>query len=220
MRSAPTVSRSLIGVLMRLAAAAFPIDRNEWAAAMRAELGHMDNDREALSWALGCLCAGLCERCRVGALLNLRAVRWAIALWIMCQVAGNLCTSCLVLSYKIPYLEVTRFMSLCGGASDYRLLIPVLDATATWEPCLCLIGGAVYVFGIITILRRHRHAYLLLAAALLLDLGLWLYELDKPLFLQIYSSTDFMHDALSYAISASLVWALWQGCRAQREAAP
>src|SRR5580658_1358358 len=79
MKSSHTVRRSLAETLTRLAAGVFPLDRQEWSAAMRAELYHIGDDGEALRWAIGCLRTGLLQRCRLGALLDLRIVRWFVA---------------------------------------------------------------------------------------------------------------------------------------------
>jgi hypothetical protein len=216
MKSSHTVRRSLAETLTRLAAGVFPLDRQEWSAAMRAELYHIGDDGEALRWAIGCLRTGLLQRCRLGALLDLRIVRWFVAACVLYQVEGNLCSSLLVLSYKLRYLNLTQFLSQCGDPQDYRPLIPLFDATRAWEPAVCLLGATFYLLGVVAVLRRSRRAYLLFAPAFLADIGLWLYELTKPLFVQVYSPAEFTHDAVLYAVTALLVTALWQDSRSSR----
>jgi len=200
---------------MRLAAKVFPFGRQEWAAAMHAELQGIENDCEALRWAIGCLRTGLRERCRLG-LLDLRVARWTVALWAIYQVEGNLCDAFLVLSYKLGQLGITQFLSRCTGSKDYHPLVSLFDATAVWEPSLCLVGGALYLLGVVAVLRRSHYAFALFLSALLGEVSLWLYELTKPLFVAIYSSADLVHDTLLYTVTALLVLALWQDSRISR----
>jgi hypothetical protein len=220
MRSSRTVRRSLAEGLIRLGAGVFPLGRQEWAAAMRAELFQIGDDGEAMHWALGCFFTGLRERCRLVALLNLRVVRWAIAAWIMYQAGGNLCSSLLVLSYKLRYLGLTQFLSQCNEVKDYHSLVPLIDATALWEPGLCVAAVMLYLLGIVAVLRRSQSAYMLFIPALVADVGLWLYELTKPLFAEVYSPVEFRHDAILYAVTALLVTALWQEMRSRQVLTP
>jgi hypothetical protein len=201
---------------MRLGAGVFPLGRQEWAAAMRAELFQIGDDGEAMHWALGCFFTGLRERYGLVALLNLRVVRWAIAAWIVYQVGGNLCSSLLVLSYKLRHLELTQFLSQWNEVKDYHSLVPLIDATAPWEPGLCLVAVALYLLGTVAVLRRSRSAYMLFVPALIADVGLWLYELNKPLFAEVYSPVELRHDTISYAVTALLVTALWQEMRSRQ----
>lgn len=220
MRSSRTVRRSLAERLIRLGAGVLPLGRQEWAVAMRAELFQIGDDGEAIHWALGCFFAGLRERYGLVALLNRRVVRWAIAAWIVYQAGGNLCSSLLVLSYKLQYLELTQFLGQCNEVKDYHSLVPLIDATALWEPSLCLGAVTLYLLGIVAVLRRSRSAYMLFAPALIADVGLWLYELTKPLFAEVYSPVEFRHDAIFYAVTALLVTALWQEMRSRQGLTP
>ena len=183
---------------------------------MRAELHHIDDDDAALRWALGCLRTGFAERCRSSELLDLRLVRWAIVAWILYQLEGNLCSSFLVLSYKLGFLELTQFLSQCGDPQDYHPLVPLLDATRAWEPTVCLSGAVLYLLGIVAVLRRNHAACRFFVPALLADIGLWLYELTKPLFVQASSPGELTHDALVYMVTALLVAGLWQAARPTR----
>jgi hypothetical protein len=206
----------LAETLASLAARVLPPSRREWSAAMRAEVHCIGGDGEALRWALGCLGTGLLERCRTGTLLDLRLVRWTVAAWILVQIEGNLCSSFLVLSYKLQYLGMTQFLSRCSDADDYRALVPLLDATRVWEPMVCLLIAILYLLGIAAVLRRNRSAYRFFVLALLADIGLWFYELTKPLFVEAYSRADLRHDAFLYTVTALVIAALWQGARPPR----
>jgi hypothetical protein len=57
-----------------------PSSRLDWARAMRAELDHLQDDREALIWAIGCVVAGSKERIGTMFAANLKISRWILAL--------------------------------------------------------------------------------------------------------------------------------------------
>jgi len=83
--------RHLAARLMRVAVALLPQDRAAWGRAMRAELDCLEQDSEALTWALGCVLAGARER--VSAMLpgNLKISRWVLcAEMLLCFVPPTL----------------------------------------------------------------------------------------------------------------------------------
>lgn len=57
-----------------------PEGQAEWARAMRSELQQIDDDHEALAWALGCLLASIKMRSSAMVLGNFRVSRWVLAL--------------------------------------------------------------------------------------------------------------------------------------------
>ena len=67
---------SLAALLLGLARRLMPPGREEWLAAMRAEIAHLPN-RAALSWALGCVTSALKER------IMLRTGSQAVARWVL-----------------------------------------------------------------------------------------------------------------------------------------
>jgi hypothetical protein len=78
--------RSLALWLMEHSAAVMPPERRGWSEAMRAEFACMPNDREALTWAVGCLWASYRERMQpmnvfVNSLRRAAAVSAAVSLF-------------------------------------------------------------------------------------------------------------------------------------------
>lgn len=73
-----SVARRLAVALMRHLDLVLPTSRLEWAEAMRAELDHLESDRDALAWAIGCLVAGSKERINIMLTGNLRISRWIL----------------------------------------------------------------------------------------------------------------------------------------------
>jgi hypothetical protein len=213
-KSVATVGRSLAELLMHITATTLPVGRAAWGAAMRAELCHIGDDREALRWAFGCLQTSLLESFRSGMLLDLRLVRWSVSLWAMFRAENSLCDTCLVLSHKFPRLWLPPFFAHCAQGYDYQQLIPLFDATAGWEVAVCLLSDVFYLLAIVSLLRRNRNAAGFFLVAVILNLTLWLYELAKPLYLQSFSLADHAQDAILYVTTALLSWILWHGTRA------
>jgi len=203
---------------MRISATALPGGRAAWGVAMQSELGHIKNDHEALRWACGCLRTSALESFRAGTLLDFRLVRWSIALWAMYRATDDLCNTCLVLSYKFPHLWLPPIFAHCVHGDDYQQLIPLFNATAGWEVAVCLLSGALYLLAIVSLLRRSCYAAAFFLPALALNFGLWLYELGKPLYAQLFSLGDFAQEALVYLTTALLSWILWRGARSPQPA--
>lgn len=62
--SRATILRALADRVIRSAERLMPAAQAQWAAAMRSELEHIDRDRDALLWALGCWLS--CLKMRIG----------------------------------------------------------------------------------------------------------------------------------------------------------
>jgi hypothetical protein len=214
------VTRSLAQALMSGATALLPGSRAHWGAAMRAEMQHIGADREALWWAVGCLHSACVERLRSRPLLELRWIRFGLALWAIYRIADQLCDTCLVLSYKLPRLGLTRFLGHCAQGPDYQQLIPLFKVTSGWELMVCVAGCALYMAAIVSLWARRRYALGCFVAAAALSVMLWLYELTKPLYVQAFSFADIVREGLLYALTASFGLALWQSARARNLAAP
>jgi len=204
---------------MRLAARLSPAGREVWAAAMAAELDYIGSDGQAFCWALGCAAASGLERLRAGTLLDLRYVRWGVALWTACQAGSALCDASLAASYKFQLVGLTQLLR-CEDVRDFANVIPVLDATHLWEVSLGALAGILYSLATLLILKRSRYAIGLFASALIVGGGVWLYELSKPLYFHAFAAGDHVRDALVYAGSALVGWTVWRGAQAARALAP
>jgi hypothetical protein len=206
----PTVLRRVTNALVRHTSRVLPASCATWATAMHEEVRNISDDGEALRWALGCLRTGYSERFRVMKLLDLRVVRWGMALWMSRQGISCLFDGCLVLSYKLQLLGITGFLGGQTEGDDYRRFIPVMDATRVWESAVSLLAAVLYIAVVVQILRRNRFAFALFTAAITLNLGLWIHDLSKPQFVQAFSSAHLQRDAMLYLITALLGVLLWQ----------
>jgi hypothetical protein len=200
-------------MLVDIAAHSLPSHRANWGAAMQAELRYMSDRRSALFWALGCLRVGVSERFWAKPLLDIRAIRWALSLWLAYRAEGNACDAALVLSYKIPRLGLRDLLGNCVQVEEYQRLIPLLQVTTYWTLGAWLLVSALYLLAIASLLRRASNAAKLVLAAATLNVALWLRELGEPLFFRAFSLNDHLFDALLYAATALLGWICWANAR-------
>jgi hypothetical protein len=208
--------RSIARALVDLAAQSLPTHRADWAAAMRAELEWVGDGSSALVWALGCLRTAFGERFLAWSLLDIRAIRWAVALWIGHQAEDDLCNVALVLSHKAPQLGLTALLGRCAQGEDYQRIIPLLDVTTYWTLGAWTLVSGMYILVIALLLRRSSHAanFFILTAAL--NVALWLRELGEPLYVNAFSRNDHLWDGLLYVGTALLGWICWANNRARR----
>ena len=88
MTETPSTLRRLANVLVSHAGRAMPPARRGWADAMAGEVSHVDNDRRALRWALGCVLAAHGEWIRELHMMDLLIVRVVVALLILFKAFG------------------------------------------------------------------------------------------------------------------------------------
>jgi hypothetical protein len=151
------VSRWLSNQVICVAMHVSPGEREEWAQAMSREVDEIPSDREALKWALGCLQASCHERLKSMRPTSWRPVRWGMALWIAFLAIDTLAYAVITLTYK---LQAWRAIPILGVLKEhYHWNVPLLEATALWEPMLALVGGVVYLLAMVLILRRNQIAF-------------------------------------------------------------
>lgn len=133
MNASVSLERRLALALMRRVDRLLPASRSEWAKAMQAEIAHVQNDRDALAWAIGCIVAGSKER--IDSMLGdkLKISRWIFVLeMLLCFVPLTL-----------GWLD-----ALGGGARILRLNAEVIHKEFLLTPdgalvLVALIAGAV-----------------------------------------------------------------------------
>jgi hypothetical protein len=205
--------RSIARALVDLAAWSLPTHRADWAAAMRAELEYAGDRRSAFVWALGCLRTGLNERFLAWSPLEIRAIRWMLALWLGYRAEDILCDVALVLSYKAPQLGLTALLTGCAQGEDYQRIIPLLDITTYWTLGAWMLVSGLYLVVVAMLLQRAAHAANLFILTAALNVALWLRELGEPLYVSAFSPSDHLWDALLYVGTACLGWICWTNAR-------
>ena len=78
MKTDETKTQRMALVLMRLAARLLPPARADWARAMLGEIYHMNQDTQALVWAVSCITASLTMRIKAMIIGNLKISRWVL----------------------------------------------------------------------------------------------------------------------------------------------
>jgi hypothetical protein len=143
-----------------------------WGRAMQSELEAIEDDREALRWAMGCVSAGYWERANV--MLQTWYARWALAFLIALLALREFFAPLLILSYRMKYLGLSHFLGLRTAGDDYRRLIPIMDATPSWLAVLWVTAGLLHLVALWRMLRRADGGVVLFFLAFGLDLaGIW-----------------------------------------------
>jgi len=143
-----SVARDLASMLVRHAARAMP-DR-EWAEAMTLEIRHIESDREAVSWAAGCVIAAYTAWARSEPFLIPWAARLVLAGW----------------SLSMPLLFIYRasLFSLCPFFAN-----PECQAASNPLPfALLSIGNCVFLLAGLVLIRNRRTAFQPYAAGFLI----------------------------------------------------
>ena len=144
----------------------------DWGEAMQAELDVIEDDREALRWAAGCVYAGYNER--LNAVLQTWYARSALACLIALLALREFFAPLLILSYRMKYWGLAHLLGLRTAGEDYRRLIPVMDATPSWLPVLWMAAGLLFLVALWRMLRRMDGSIAPFFLAVGFDLvGIW-----------------------------------------------
>jgi hypothetical protein len=122
-------TRHLASLLLRHARWMLPESRAAWADAMERETQHIQDDREVLSWAFGCVLAAYADRFRLEDFLLPWTARLLLAGWCL----------------QFPFFHVTRLyrdMTLAGSAPGLEGYEPLaLQILGSIAACLYLLAG-------------------------------------------------------------------------------
>ena len=148
-----SLRRRMASVLMQASARLLPRPRQSWAAAMRCEYEHIATDRQAFTWAAGCLLVSFKER--------------------MIMIKGDLKISRWLLTPEmlLCFLPLTLLWldGIDGGSGLLRL-----DRALIQKYFIATPGGSVFLFSLITGVLLATIGPIALAAAL--RLIIW----DRP----------------------------------------
>jgi hypothetical protein len=204
---------------MAHAARVLPSGRLKWAEAMRHEIHHIENDRDALTWAGGCVLASYVERSRVMSVINPDLARVVLALSIGCEALYMLFATALTVAYRIRDLDAAAFLGSFTPGDDYRRFIPLMDATPWWIHALWVTAAVLFLACALQLLRKRRAAFLLFAAAWILGAVGNLISQSIPAYRKAFSfpSPMFLRDYFIPAVTALvpvlIAFALWAHSR-------
>lgn len=163
MRRGPArwLAETLIGWAHRLLSQT----REAWGEAMRNELPHIADDREALEWALGCFAAAWQERIRALKLLNSIWARSALVLLLGFKVFDDVFATLLTLAYRSRAAGAAELLGSQTPGDDYLRLVPLMNAVPAWLHGLWVLAAGLYVAAIASIVLRKGQAYLFVIVA-------------------------------------------------------
>jgi len=217
MTETPSSLRRLANVLVSHAVRVMPPARRGWADAMAGEVSHVDNDRRALRWALGCVLAAHGERIRELHMMDLLIVRVAVALLILFKAFGAAFATAMTVAYKMNQLGVTESFGKMTPGDDYRRLIPLMEAVPAWLHALWVAAALCYLAAIVGLLTRQRLAYVAVVVGLGLELAGTL--LERPIIeavgVRANPNPSVLAQFLQFGLPLLVAVAAWYGSRPQ-----
>jgi hypothetical protein len=195
----------------RLAALLLPADRRAWADAMRAETQHIEDDREALGWALGSIRAGALERLRTLRMHRFLSPRALGNLWIVLFIVSSTYNVCIALAARLGYMRTASALGWWLRDFRYEQFAPLANSMSIgW---FLGMGAVVALFSVSLYLslRSRPAAFTVFCCALGLSLAAWLYQLGIPAYLQASSSVHRWRIGLCFALTAAILAALRGG---------
>jgi hypothetical protein len=219
MSSRQCFPRRIALALMEHAAHVLPSARSKWAEAMRHEIHHIENNREALTWAGGCVLASYVERSRVMSVMNWGWARAALVLSIGCEALSMLFATALTVASRLHYLGGAAFLGTFTPGDDYRRFIPLMDATPWWIHALWVTAAVLFLACAVQLLRKRRAAFFLFAAAWVLGAVGNLISQSIPAYREAFSFPaplflrDYFIPAVTALVPVLIAFALWAHSR-------
>jgi hypothetical protein len=201
-----TWHRLLAQELLRHSAALLPRVHSSWADAMRVEIPYIDDDREALRWALGSFRACLTERLRA---LQPRISAHSLGImWIVVFTVSSTYNMSIALAARLGYQRATS--ALGWWMRDFQYDRFALFADSIPMGLFALMGLVVLLFSasLKLNLRNRPTAFATFCCALTLSLVAWLYQLGIPAYLQAMSPQHRWRIGICFALTASVLGAL------------
>ena len=179
MNESASFKRWLAQALLRRARQLLPASRLEWAKAMQTELDHLENDGDALGWAIGCVVAGSKERISTMFAANLKISGWIfLPEMLLCfvpltldwldviggssgiiQLNGNIIQKYFLHAPGGTYVLVTMIAGAVLGTlgplgliAAFRLIVSGRRPPSRWFRAALVAGPAVY--GLLTLVTR------------------------------------------------------------------
>ena len=197
MKTPANIERRLALRLVRHATFVLPRGAASWGVAMRHEIEHIDSNRDALRWAVGCVSTGYLRRLASLSVVHTTAIRWLLAVFIV--------------SWTAPaFLAISLFhLKLTGQSAS----VPLLDALPTWSFVLDGIAGLLYAAGVYCLIRKKASSVWVLLAGTAVNgiacIGqvsavLGASEPDPP-------AQELLRTYLTYALHFCVIFVLWHG---------
>jgi hypothetical protein len=194
--------------LLRHGVALLPPERSSWAGAMRIEIQHIEDDREALDWALGSLRACLSERLRVLRPGRLFSAHSLGILWIVVFIVSSAYNVSIALAARLGYQRTASALGWWMKDFQYERFSQFADSIPIG--LFALMGLIVLLFtaSLNLKLRNRPTGFATFCCAMTLSLAAWLYQLGIPAYLQAMSAPHRWRIGICFVLTASVLTAL------------
>jgi hypothetical protein len=188
--------------------AVLPAQRSAWAAAIRTEVEYIDDDHEALSWALGGVRAGFAERLRAVRTHRMLTVHSLAMLWIVMFIISSAFNVSIALATRLRFQGVASAMGWALDGFRYDRFVPLADAMPAG--LFVLMGFVVLLFAVSLSLslRRRPAAFIVFCSAVGLSLAVWLYQLGIPAYAEAMSPQHRLRIGACFVLTAGVLGAL------------
>jgi hypothetical protein len=198
---------------LRLNAVLLPAERRPWAAVMRAEAQHLDDDREALHWALGCLRAGAAARLRAWRTRGPLSSHALGIIWIAIFAAGSAFNVSIVLAARLGYERVASALGWWLRGFQYDRFLSFAQALPIGLYAAMSLVVVLFCVSLYLSVRNRPAAFAAFCCALGLSLVSWLYQLAIPAYLQAMPSPHRWRIGVCFVLTAAILTALRPGGR-------
>lgn len=203
-----TWRRRMAQKMLHHGAVLLPPERSSWAAAMRTEAEHIDDDREALEWALGSVRAGFTERLRVLRAHKMLTTHSLAVLWIVMFIVSSAFNVSIALATRLRFHGMASAMGRLIEGFHYDRYVPLADAMPME---LFVLMGLVLVLFVVSLslsLKRRPAAFAVFCGAVGLSLCAWLYLLGIPAYGQAISPEHRWRIGVCFVLTAGVLCAL------------
>lgn len=197
MKTPANIERRLALRLVRHAAFVLPRGAASWGVAMQHEIEHIDSNRDALRWAVGCVSTGYLRRLASLSVVHTVAIRWLLAVFIA--------------SWTAPaFLAIPLFRLKLSGESA---TVPLLDALPTWSFVLDGIAGLLYIAGVYCLLRKKASSVWILLAGTAVNGIACISQVTAVLGASAPDppAQELLRTYLTYALHFCVIFVLWHG---------
>jgi hypothetical protein len=208
MTSDLTWHRRLAQRVLQNSAVILPPQRSDWAAAMRTEVQYIDDDREALRWALGSVRAGCTERLQALRRHQFLTIHSLVVLWIVMFIVSSAFNISIALATRLRFQGTASAMGQLLEGFHYDRFVPLADAMPMG--LFVLMGFVVVLFAasLNLSLRRRPAAFAAFCSAVILSLGAWLFELGIPAYMQAMSPQHLWRIGICFILTAGVLTVL------------
>jgi len=215
MNSRGSIIRRLALALARHAARVLPNARDAWAKAMGQEIHFIESDRDALSWAVGCVLASYLERIFAMNLLHTRAARIVLVFPVLFLAAREFLAPVLTLAYRLQGTVLAQMLGSVTPGDDYHRFIPLMNAIPFWLQGMWVISGVLFLASAWLLLRNNKAVFEIFILALALELTAMIFEHAVPAYREAFSfpspnlRRDVLIPAANFTFPLVMAGVLW-----------